>query len=210
MRLPVLQNCVSAFANITCSIVTLDLTSPTAQRTLIDLLEGDDVSAIHYAPSCGTCGLARTIPNGPKPLRDSHHPDGLPHFRALTCNANKLYELAPGKNCYHKSILLCIESCEVNFLAAPCLASAFLHHCMFGFRGRKARVHEPLPEMERMNVSCDGSREHDPWSKLPDGTFATAAEVHYPPLMCSVMASAIVDQLTNLGPSVLALFATQA
>ena len=34
------------------------------------------------------------------------------------------------------------------------------------------------------------------WGRLPDGTFATAAEVHYPPLF--------VDQLTNLGAQPLA------
>ena len=33
---------------------------------------------------------------------------------------------------------------------------------------------------------------------MPDGSFATAAEVHYPPLMCSVMASAFVEQIVSL------------
>ena len=198
-----------------CPIVTLDLTSKGSQRILLDLLEGDDVVAIHCAPPCGTCSLARTLPNGPKPLRNSHHPDGLPSLQGVdlqrVTSANALYRLVGllAKICYNKGILLCIENParSIFWLVSamqPCRTmpceSAFLHHCMFGSRRRKAtRLMHLCPEMQRMHVSCDGSHEHDPWGRLPDGSFATAAEVHYPPLMCSSMASAFVEQLVFLG-----------
>ena len=89
---------------------------PSPQRILDDLLESDDVCAIHCAPPCGACSLARTLRNGPKPLRDSHHPDGLPRVQGVDLqrvrSANKLYELVGrlAKLCYRKGILLCVEN----------------------------------------------------------------------------------------------------
>ena len=126
-------------------------------------------------------------------------------------SANALYHLVGllAKICYNKGILLRIEnpSRSIFWLVSamqPCRAipceSAFLHRCMFGSRRRKAtRLMHLCPEMQRTNVSCDSSHEHDPWGRLPDSSFATAAEVQYPPLMCSVMASAFVEQIVSLG-----------
>ena len=89
-------------------------------------------------------------------------------------SAHALYHLVGrlAKICYNKGILLCIQNParSIFWLVSamqPCRArpceSAFLHHCMFGSRRRKAtRLMHLCPEMQRMNVSCDSSHEHDP------------------------------------------------
>ncbi|CAE7843090.1 unnamed protein product, partial [Symbiodinium necroappetens] len=51
---------------------------------------------------------------------------------------------------------------------------------------------------EVMQVSCDGSHEHLPWGRLPDGGWATKFEVAYPPLMCRCLAHSFVSQLQAL------------
>jgi hypothetical protein len=83
----------------------LDLTEKTDQLVLFQWLQSPLVVGIFLAPPCGTCSLARNIKlrdstgsplHGPKPLRSTDWPEGLPGLghkdRIRVSAANKLYD----------------------------------------------------------------------------------------------------------------------
>ena len=71
---------------------------------------------------------------------------------------------------------------------------------MFGSQRRKhTLLCHSVPCVQALRVLCDDSHDHLPWGRLPDGGFATKAEVAYPPLLCKCLASAFVSQLLRLG-----------
>ena len=75
-----------------------------------------------------------------------------------------------------------------------------LNHYMFGSQRRKhTLLCHSVPCVQALHVLCDDSHDHLPWGRLPDGGFATKAEVAYPPLLCKCLASAFVSQLLRLG-----------
>lgn len=84
----------------------LDLTKHEHQQTLFYWLRSPLVVGAFLSPPCGTCSLARKIQlrdsngrpiAGPRPLRSSACPEGLPNLtaaeRARVSSANRLYEL---------------------------------------------------------------------------------------------------------------------
>ena len=80
------------------------------------------------------------------------------------------------------------------------LLRVLLHHCMFGSRRKKYTALEcNFPAARALAVTCSGEHEHEPWGRLPGGSWATAAECAYPPALCVALAQAVIDQLLCLG-----------
>ena len=205
-----------AGAGVKCPVISIDLATAGGQSLAGEMLTRPDVVACHFAPPCGTASAARSIPgrNAPRPLRHSQAPDGVPDLRGLdltrVSTANKLYSLVAClvSKCNELGILWCIENPNrslfwatkpiVSLLRCPHIR-ARLHHGMFGSQRRKhTLLCHAIPFLQVMQVSCDGSHEHLPWGRLPDGGWATKSEVAYPPLMCRCLARSFVSQLQAL------------
>ena len=206
-----------AGAGVKCPVISIDLATDGGQSLAHEMLARPDVIACHFAPPCGTASAARSIPgrNAPRPLRSSQAPDGVPDLRGLdltrVSTANKLYSVVASlvTKCDELGILWCIENPNrslfwatrpiVSLLRCPHICTR-LHHCMFGSQRRKhTLLCHAIPFLQVMHVSCDGSHEHLPWGRLPDGGWATKSEVAYPPLMCKCLAHSFVSQLQALG-----------
>ena len=206
-----------AGAGVKCPVISIDLATASGHSLALEMLTRQDVVACHFAPPCGTASAARSIPgrNAPLPLRTSQAPDGVPDLRGLdltrVSTANKLYSLVASlvNKCNELGILWCIENPNrslfwatkpiTSLLRCPHLCTR-LHHCMFGSQRRKhTLLCHAIPFLQVMQVSCDGSHEHLPWGRLPNGGWATKAEVAYPPLMCRCLAHSFVSQLQALG-----------
>ena len=82
-------------------VLKLDLTKPSGQQILWEVLNRPNICRVHLAPPCGTASRVRDIPReygpSPLPLRSKAHPDGLPSLRGLDLkrfrSANCLYRL---------------------------------------------------------------------------------------------------------------------
>ena len=192
-------------------VTVLDLTRSESQQIVFSMLQAGEVVACHLAPPCGTASKARDINNGgPPPMRSSEEPDGLvgldaslvPRLQA----ANTLYLFCAKVVCVADKvgILVSVEnpagSCMWKSCSSVPLLRILLHHCMFGSRRKK---HTALacnfPAARALAVVCSGDHEHEPWGRLPGGTWATAAECAYPPALCVALAQAFVDQLRCVG-----------
>ena len=78
-----------------------DLTTEEGQQLALFWITNPLLSAVFAAPPCGTCSRAREIPLahstdlGPRPLRDTLHPDGLPSLQGVdqqrVTSANRTY-----------------------------------------------------------------------------------------------------------------------
>ena len=72
------------------------------------------------------------------------------------------------------------------------MIATHLHHCMVGSARRKATtLQRTIPDTQRLQLPCTNDH-HEPWGRLADGSWATAAEVHYPP-------ATVFDQLLSWG-----------
>ena len=160
--------------------------------------------AVHLGPPCGASSAARCIPGGgPPPLRTAAQPDGVDNLTPLqqlrVVQANILYSL-PARVlafCFQAGILTCTEN--PSRAQIPMIATR-LHHCMVGSARRKATtLQRTIPEMQRLQLPCTNDHSHEPWGRLADGSWATAAEVHYPPAMCNLLATSVFDQLLSWG-----------
>ena len=60
---------------------------------------------------------------------------------------------------------------------------------------KKLAHFEPQGLFESLHRVCDNSHVHESWDRLPDGTFATAAETIYPHQLCSAMVTAMMQRL---------------
>ena len=92
-------------------MITLDLTTPSGQAILWDILQSPNLLGIHLGLPCGTASLARERPvskalqaqgaPNPPPLRSALFPLGLPdlsdYHRAKVNSANVLYRLASSR-----------------------------------------------------------------------------------------------------------------
>ena len=192
-----------------CPLVVLDLSQESGQQLLFELLSNPAVVAVHLGPPpCGTSSAAL-------PLRSAAEPHGLPNLSSVNAarvrQENILYDLTAKvvQFCYNAGILFCLEnpSRSVFWLTSPMLAlshlpilATHLHHCMVGSSRKKATtLKHVIPQMQRLQLPCSGDHEHEPWGRLPDGSWSAAAEVHYSAMMCCLMASSVVDQLIDWG-----------
>ena len=122
-------------------MITLDLTTPSGQAILWDILQSPNLLGIHLGLPCGTASLARERPvskalqaqgaPNPPPLRSALFPLGLPdlsdYHRAKVNSANVLYRLSIEiiLFCMRRNIIVSLENPANSWLwAALVLLSA--------------------------------------------------------------------------------------
>ena len=172
--------------------------------------------ALHLAPSA-----ARSIPmpgsRAPVPLRSHKEPDGLSTLSGISLVrvsvANTLYKATAQiiTFAFQHGILWSCENPNRSLFWATSAMKVLqgiphietrTHHCMFGSQRRKHTLFvHAIPQLQSVGILCDDSHEHLPWEVLPNGQFATHAEVAYPPLLCKAMAAAFRQQIILLGAS---------
>ena len=112
-------------------ILNLDLTEPSNQKFVLDMINSKKVQAVHMGPPCGTASRARDKPlnrdavqagvRRPLPLRSSEFPLGLPNLagtaRVRVDLANKLYLFCSqvATSCSSKEIPWAIENPQSSY-----------------------------------------------------------------------------------------------
>ena len=192
------------------TVFELDLTQDNAWSIIKDLLDTENIILVHFAPPCGTASAARSRPISeelkqlgapePKPLRSKEFPQGLPWLHGLdkikVDNANKIYQLCVQciYETFARGIPITLENPPKSlFWDFPGIEQASydcglmdyeFHGCMYGgCRKRLCRWRATGGLLDGLNLMCDGSHEHKPWSitKNSDGwNFSTAEEAAYP------------------------------
>ena len=168
-----------------------------------------------------TSSAARSIPmpggRAPVPLRSHKEPDGLSTLSGVSLVrvsvANTLYKATAQIITFafqHGVLWSCENPNRSLFWATSAMKvlqsiphiETRTHHCMFGSQRRKHTLFvHAVPQLQSVGILCDGSHEHLPWGVLPNGQFATHAEVAYPALLCKAMAAAFRQQIILLGAS---------
>ena len=203
-------------------VLMIDLNSPTQCKIFEELLAQGRLLYVHFAPPYGTASLARCIKllnrKGPEPLRSLRYPMGLPTLtiasRERVGKANRLYQLTVkyifklaerdvGWSVENpSSSLMWITTPFVQLmdkLGAKCLGVCF-HNCMFGSRRQKVTaLWTSIIELQQLAKQCDDSHVHDPWGLTSDGSFATAQECAYDPVLCAHWAEAIAQYAVRMG-----------
>ena len=219
--LPVDHNGNRHATKVKCLI--LDLTSPSADKILTDLLQSGQVLFVHFGPPCGTASRARERPipasqvaqgaPQPVPLRSAKFPRGLsnlrPNDRAKVTAANIIYDLCLRivLMCISLGVLFSVENPSnswlwsiqgwTDLLASKDVSIVDLQLCMFGGQRNKWLRLVCSPGLfEGMRISCDGLHPHLPWGAMRSGNtwqFATAQEAEYPKKFCVDMAFNVLD-----------------
>jgi len=147
-------------------IVQLDLTSPSGEAILWDMLGSEQLLGVHLGLPCGTASRARErpiasslrkqgVPN-PPPLRSAEHPLGIPNLspfhQAKVDSANRLYALAVAimVYCCTRGIIFSIENPANSWLWAA-LVQLTLQHSM-----EAAAIYNSL-EKVTFHACCHGS-----------------------------------------------------
>ena len=210
-----------AVDGVKCPLITIDLASDAGLQLLFRILSRPSVVALHLAPPCGTSSAARSIPmpggRAPVPLRSHKEPDGLSTLSGISLVrvsvANTLYKATAQiiTFAFQHGILWSCENPNRSLFWATSAMKVLqgiphietrTHHCMFGSQRRKHTLFvHAIPQLQSVGILCDNSHEHLPWGVLPNGQFATHAEVAYPPLLCKAMAAAFRQQIILLGAS---------
>ena len=204
--------------------MVIDLNSPAQCKLFEELLEQGKLLYVHFAPPCGTASMARCIKlaqkHGPKPLRSLRYPMGLPSLsfgcRERVGKANRLYQLTVryilrldklnvGWSVENpSSSLMWVTTPFIELMAhlgTKCLGFCF-HNCMFGSRRKKlTAIWTCVVELQQLAKQCDDSHVHDPWGVTSDGSFATAQECAYDPVLCAHWAEAICRYAQRMGYS---------
>ena len=188
----------------------LDLTEKTDQLVLLQWLKSPLVVGIFLAPPCGTCSLARNIKlrdstgkplHGPKPLRSTDWPEGLPGLghkdRMRVSAANKLYDfLATVVDMAHGlGLLVVVENPRSSLfwltrfwkqIRAPIQYSAHQACAYGGERPKWTVLAWNHPAFAAISKCCPGVstlHQHKPWGLVhsDSGThFSTSEETAYP------------------------------
>ena len=189
-------------------ILVIDLNVAAQRRLFEDLLAQGRLIYVHFAPPCGTASMARTIKlkgrPGPKPLRSMRYPMGLPTLlfadKERVHKANSLYALT----CHYIQLLdeqhigWSVENPATSLmwitlpftrllakLGRRCKGVSF-HTCMFGSRRKKTTaLWTSISHLMQLHRVCDDSHSHDAWGVTRDGSFATAQECAYDPILCA-------------------------
>ena len=204
-------------------ICTLDLTEDSSWEFLEYVVRHYPVCFVHVAPPCGTCSRAREINLGPstsqpRPLRSEQYPHGIP---GLTEEENKRVDAA--NRIYSrmsKFLILCsqhqihwsIENPARSLLwltdwLQPLIALGAFYNftaCAWGStRPTKKSFLSSLPDMCRLQASCPGNHEHEPYGRKRDAhgklIYATAEEAAYPREL-RIQIRRIVQEALNLFP----------
>eukprot|EP00435_Cladocopium_sp_Y103_P061413 s1136_g23.t1 len=200
----------------------IDLNSHAQRKVFEELLEQKRLVYVHFAPPCGTASLARCIKlknkRGPKPLRSLRYPMGLPNLpfvsRERVRKANLLYALTwffiNKLDAAHIGWSVENPSSSLMWVTEPfaelmatlghrCLGICF-HNCMFGSKRKKlTALWTNIAELKELQRLCDDSHPHEAWGVTSDGSFATAAECAYDPILCAHWADAIAKYAVRLG-----------
>eukprot|EP00435_Cladocopium_sp_Y103_P003802 s2711_g1.t1 len=143
---------------------------------------------------------------------------GLPNLpfvsRERVCKANRLYALTwffinkldaanIGWSVENpSSSLMWVTEPFIELMAtlgSRCLGICF-HNCMFGSKRKKmTAIWTNVEELQLLQRLCDDSHTHEAWGVTDDGSFATAAECAYDPILCAHWADAIAKYAMKLG-----------
>ena len=75
--------------------------------------------------------------------------------------------------------------CKLMQLLQDEILGVTFHTCMFNApRKKQTALWTNVEWLRQMERHCDGSHEHLPWGLTESGTFATAEECAYNPVMC--------------------------
>ena len=160
---------------------------------------------VHIAPPCGTASRARErqlspTHHGPKPLRSSKFPEGLPWLgpagRARVDAANCIYNSCASfcEWLTEQGIAWSVENPGRSYMwETPSFVSlrsisnfVDFDSCMHGgLRAKHTSFLCGSEELLSLALRCDGQHDHLEWGLLPDGTFSTATEAEYPDLLCT-------------------------
>ena len=188
----------------------LDLTLSSDQQILKQWMKSPVVVGVFLAPPCGTCSLARNIKlrdargrplHGPKPLRSTQWPEGLPGLkekdRSRVSSANQLYNfLAELVDSAHElGIIVVVENPRSSLfwltsfwkkVQAPMHFSAHQACAYGGSRPKWTVLAWNHSAFAIINKCCPGESEchrHKPWGLVhsESGThFSTSEETAYP------------------------------
>ena len=199
-------------------VVHIDLRLEDSWCLFEDLLSMHTVVFCHMAPPCGTASRAREQRLsqdqwGPRPLRSSDHPWGLPylreHDRTRVDHANQLYRML-ASFCWilhARGIPFSIENPRRSYLwelepyiDLQGIATFYdFSSCMHGgLRDKKTTFLSSL-DLSPLCLECDGQHDHLPWGLQSDSSFATAAEAEYPWLLCQRISQLVVAHAKSLG-----------
>ena len=207
----------------------LDLTEKTDQLVLFQWLQSPLVVGIFLAPPCGTCSLARNIKlrdstgsplHGPKPLRSTDWPEGLPGLghkdRIRVSAANKLYDfLAAVVDMAHElGLLVVVENPRSSLfwltrfwkqIKAPMQYSAHQACANGGERPKWTVLALNHPAFAAISKCCPGEsalHKHKPWGLVHSelGTHvSTSEEAAYPTGLARAIARVFASILTAHG-----------
>ena len=196
----------------------LDLSQPHSWTVLRHITNECRVIAVHLAPPCGTCSRAREVRlssswHGPRPLRNSMHPYGIPGMSQKDAErvstANEIYKHM-AQFCMHLddlNIAWTIKNPTNSWLwMLPCmqvLVNKFLfvnfHSCAYG--GLRFKCTSFLTNNAAFLVicrQCDNTRTHLQWGyDYQSQQFSTALEAEYPKGLCQAYADVLLEMAAN-------------
>ena len=213
----------------TATAKELDLTIKEHQDLLFLWSKSPLVVGIFMAPPCGTCSLARNIQlrssagkpiPGPRPLRSSTYPEGLPHLTAAenarVSAANRLYELVAKVVLFahQQGISVVVENPRSSLFWQTKLWKSVQMHmqytahqgCAYGGSRPKWTVlawnHSAFSSICK---ACPGESPHHihkPWGLVTSAEgshFSTSEETAYPKPLAHTIARVFASILTKHG-----------
>lgn len=204
-------------------VVSIDLSTEDGHAHARRLLEAADPFYVHLAPPCGTASRARDIPlgkgkHGPRPLRSTTHPQGLPGLQgqdlARVEAANHIYRFVTEvcTHCLRRGIHCSVENPRGSYmwslpafgrLRAEGFKCVDFQACAHGSRRPKWTTWFTNSSIfDSLEAVCPGDHEHASWGvQCKDGTrsFATAEEAAYPALLCRRVARAVATAARERG-----------
>ena len=199
-------------------VICLDLTREDHQELIMQWALTDRCLWVHFGVPCGTASRARfrrlnKRVHGPPPLRSLKWPNGLPNVRGTNLlrlrAANRLYS-------FMSKLILQLDGAGITWTVENPWTSLLwntsywqevdkhtnvcyveLHNCMFGGqRLKRTCIASNNNAVMSLNILCDGTHEHAPWS-MQNGIFDTAREAEYTPALAKALATTILESLVG-------------
>jgi len=207
----------------------LDLTIEADQKVFLQWLHSPLVVGVFLAPPCGTCSSARNIQlrdekgrkiQGPRPLRSSTWPEGLPGLsdrdKARVSAANKLYDFVATivTQAHSLGLLVVVENPRssifwlTRFWKSIQVPMHYTAHqaCAYGGERPKWTVlawnHSGFSIINRCCPGEGDHHKHKPWGlvKSEVGThFSTSEEAAYPRGLAHAIAKVFAEILASHG-----------
>ena len=200
--------------------VRIDLADEAQIKVLDDLIASGNVKSILAAVPCGTASRAREIPlpdgrPGPRPLRSSEYPLGLPDLekdeQARVDKANSIYSnvLKLILHAHSCGVICIIENPRGSYLwdiegYSQLLQMGFVdvdfQHCKFSpecpeMRPKWTRLRTNCKALLKLSGQCTLTHKHLSWGVLPSGQFATEGEAEYNDGMCKAVTEVLASEL---------------